>query len=79
MTDWMQVMVNITRDYCTTNGIQLVNAVKDGCAHKHVGWPQHGVQCCLDCGWRRTAAMREEGWEFGPWETGTLEAAKCTD
>lgn len=35
------------------------------CAHRHVGWPQHNRQRCLDCG--RTRRYELQRGVRGPW------------
>jgi hypothetical protein len=61
MTDWMQVMVGITRDYAKANGIDMGRAVpneKHSCSNCHHVGPLNMHGNCEACG---SAAV--QSWE----------------
>jgi hypothetical protein len=55
---------------------ELLNKLRDGCAHLNTAWPMSGIQRCLDCGRQRTYTAI--GTDPGPWMTDE-EAKEAAD
>ena len=47
-------------EYLCERWVVVRDRVRDGCAHHHVSWPQHGRQRCLDCGRYRFVDLAPE-------------------